>query len=101
MISIDLIQKTAEILMDKAAIEIPQDYLDGLQSAAKVEDGDLSSFVLEAMLENYKAAKEDRRAMCGDTGTPRWYVKMGNATQVEGGPIALEAALRHATNHHR
>ena len=66
MIAIDLIQKTARILMDKAAIEIPQDYLEGLEAAAKTEDGDLSSFVLKAMLENYEAAKEDRRAMCGD-----------------------------------
>ncbi|MFV2034347.1 MAG: fumarate hydratase [Halocynthiibacter sp.] len=97
MISIELIQKTAEILMDKAAIEIPQDYLDGLKAAADAEDGDLSSFVLQAMLENYAAAKEDRRAMCGDTGTPRWYVKMGNETRIEGGPVALEAALRRAT----
>ena len=31
----------------------------------------------------YEAAKEDRRAMCGDTGVPRWYVKMGNTAQVE------------------
>jgi L(+)-tartrate dehydratase alpha subunit len=97
MIPIDLIQKTAETLMDKAAIEIPLDYLDGLKAAAEVEDGDLSSFVLQAMLENYEAAKQDRRAMCGDTGTPRWYVKMGNETQIEGGPVALEAALRRAT----
>jgi L(+)-tartrate dehydratase alpha subunit len=97
MISIDLIQKTAETLMDKAAIEIPEDYLGGLKEAANTEEGDLSSFVLEAMLENYEAAKEDRRAMCGDTGVPRWFVKMGNETQVEGGPIALEAALRRAT----
>ncbi len=97
MISLDLIEKTAEVLMAKAAIEIPDDYLQGLQAAAEVEDGDLSSFVLHAMLENYKAAKEDGRAMCGDTGTPRWYVKMGNETQVEGGPVALEAALRRAT----
>ena len=97
MIPINLIQSTAEILMDKAAIEIPQDYLDGLQEAAKTEDGDLSSFVLKAMLENYEAAKEDRRAMCGDTGVPRWFVKLGNAAQVEGGMVALEAALRRAT----
>jgi len=97
MISIDLIQKTAETLMDKAAVEIPDDYLQGLKAAAKTEDGDLSSFVLEAMLQNYEAAKQDNRAMCGDTGTPRWYVKMGNETQIEGGPIALEAALRRAT----
>lgn len=97
MIAIDLIQKTAETLMDKAAIEIPDDYLSGLKKAAAEEDGDLSSFVLQAMLENYEAAKEDRRAMCGDTGCPRWYVKMGNEARIEGGPVALEAALRRAT----
>lgn len=97
MISIDLIEKTAGVLMDKAAVEIPQDYLDGLRAAANTEEGDLASFVLQAMLENYEVAKEDGRAMCGDTGTPRWYVKMSNEARVEGGPIALEAALRRAT----
>lgn len=97
MISINLIQETAEFLMDKAAIEIPEDYLQGLESAAADESGELSSFVLQTMLQNYTAAKEDRRAMCGDTGTPRWYVKMGNETRIEGGPVALEAALRRAT----
>jgi len=101
MIPISLIQSTAETLMDKAAIEIPQDYLDGLKQAAKTEDGDLSSFVLKAMLENYEAAKEDRRAMCGDTGVPRWFVKLGNEAQVEGGMVALEAALRRAGGHER
>lgn len=97
MIPLDLIQRTAETLMDKAAIEIPDDYLTGLKATAAVEDGDLSSFVLQAMLENYEAAKEDRRAMCGDTGCPRWYVKMANEARIEGGPVALEAALRRAT----
>jgi len=97
MIAIDLIQKTAEDLMEKAAIEIPQDYLEGLQEAAKSEDGDLSSFVLQAMLDNYEAAKQDRSAMCGDTGVPRWFVKMGNEAQLEGGMVALETALRKAT----
>ncbi len=97
MIPIDTIQATAHSLMEKAAIEIPEDYLMGIKKAAAAENGDLSSFVLQAMLENYEAAKEDRRAMCGDTGTPRWYVKMGNEAEVQGGPVALEAALRGAT----
>ena len=97
MIAIDLVQSTAETLMKKAAIEIPDDYLIGLKAAAAEEDGDLSSFVLDAMLENYEAAREDSRAMCGDTGCPRWYVKMGNKARIDGGPIALEAALRRAT----
>ena len=97
MIPIDLIQSTAGTLMARAAIEIPEDYLAGLQRAAETEDGDLSSFVLKAMLENYEAAKEDRRAMCGDTGVPRWFVKLGNEARVEGGMCALETALRRAT----
>ena len=97
MISLDTIHRTALTLMSKAAIEIPDDYLDGLRRAAAAEDGDLSSFVLEAMLENYDAAKEDGRAMCGDTGCPRWYVKLANEARIEGGPVGLETALRRAT----
>ena len=65
MISISSVQRTAEELMAKAAIEIPEDYLAGLRRCADTEKGDLSAFVIQAMLENYEAAKEDRRAMCG------------------------------------
>src|SRR6202048_5087867 len=97
MIPASRIQGIAEELMAKAAIEIPDDYLAGLRKCADTEKGDLSAFVIKAMLENYEAAKEDRRAMCGDTGVPRWYVKIGNEARIEGGPVALEAALRRAT----
>jgi len=97
MIPLATIHSTAEDLMAKAAIEIPADYLGGLERLADTESGELSAFVIRAMLDNYKAAKEDRRAMCGDTGTPRWYVKFGNEAKVEGGPAALEGALRRAT----
>jgi L(+)-tartrate dehydratase alpha subunit len=83
--------------MRKAAIEIPDDYLTGLRRCADTEKGDLSAFVIKAMLDNYEAAKEDARPMCGDTGTPRWYVKIGNEACIERGPIGLEAALRRAT----
>ena len=97
MISISCLQTTAEQLMAKAAIEIPDDYLDGLRACADTEQGSLSAFVIRAMLDNYEVAKQDRRAMCGDTGLPRWYVKIANAAQIENGPVALEAALRRAT----
>jgi L(+)-tartrate dehydratase alpha subunit len=93
MIPLPFVQRIAEDLMAKAAIEIPEDYLAGLRKCADTEKGDLSAFVIQAMLENYEAAKEDRRAMCGDTGLPRWYVKIGNDASIEGGPVALEAAL--------
>src|SRR5260370_37249845 len=101
MIPLSCTQRIAEDLMAKAAIEIPDDYLDGLRRAADTEKGDLSAFVIQAMLENYDAAKEDRRAMGGDTGVPRWYVKIGNAARIEGDPAPLDAALPRATAHAR
>ena len=84
MIPINLIQSTAETLMDKAAIEIPQDYLDGLQNAAQTEDGDLSSFVLKAMLENYEAAVAARRYAYDTLGwtRPVSYIHPDNARSI-------------------
>jgi L(+)-tartrate dehydratase alpha subunit len=97
MISAALIERTAYDLTCKAGIEIPDDYLAGIQAMASTETGDLSAFVLQAMLENWQAAKQDRRPMCADTGVPRYYVKAGNEARIEGGFIALETALRRAT----
>ena len=52
MIPLPFVQRIAEDLMAKAAIEIPEDYLAGLRRCADTEKGDLSAFVIQAMLEN-------------------------------------------------
>lgn len=97
MIGKDAVEETAYELTARASIEIPDDYLAGVEKMAETEEGDLGRFVLSSMLENWQAAKEDRRAMCGDTGLPRYYVKIGNEAAVEGGFVALETAIRRAT----
>ncbi len=97
MISKALIEETAAQLMATAAIEIPADYLAGIRAMTAAEEGELSAFVLKAMLDNWDAASEDRRPMCADTGLPRYFVKAGNEAHIEGGFVALEEALRSAT----
>jgi L(+)-tartrate dehydratase alpha subunit len=97
MISKALIEETAAQLMATAAIEIPADYLAGIRAMTAAEEGELSAFVLNAMLDNWDAASEDRRPMCADTGLPRYFVKAGNEAVIEGGFVALEEALRKAT----
>ncbi|MCH6588693.1 MAG: fumarate hydratase, partial [Proteobacteria bacterium] len=97
MISKALIEETAAQLMATAAIEIPADYLAGIRAMTAAEEGELSAFVLNAMLDNWDAASEDRRPMCADTGLPRYFVKAGNEAVIEGGFVALEEALRSAT----
>ena len=90
------IETAAYEIMKKAAIDIPDDYLTGIEAMADTESGDLSAFVLSAMLDNYRAASEDRRPMCADTGLPRYYVKVGDKVRMDS-MVALEAALRKAT----
>ncbi len=97
MIAAERIEEAAHTVMSKAGIEIPDDYLHGIQAMANTESGDLSAFVLRAMLENWEAAKADRRPMCADTGVPRYYIKIGNEARIEGGPIEMERRIRRAT----
>ena len=92
----DIIEEAAFTIMQKAAIDIPEDYLGGIKTMADKEDGDLSAFVLRAMLENYEAASEDRRPMCADTGLPRYYVKVGDSAKVDSF-VGLDRGLRAAT----
>jgi L(+)-tartrate dehydratase alpha subunit len=97
MIRKDKILEAGKEIMARAAIEIPRDYKHGLEKMVETEEEELSRFVLLSMLENWDAAEEDRRAMCADTGVPRYFVKAGNEAQVEGGFVALEHMLRRAT----
>lgn len=97
MIRQDVIGEAALEIMRRAAIVIPEDYRSGIRKMVEEEENELSRFVLEAMCENWDVAEEDRRAMCADTGLPRYYVKAGNEARIEGGMVALERTLRRAT----
>jgi len=96
-IPIDALHEAATEIGKRAAIEIPQDYKDGIRAMMDTEQHELSRFVLQSMVENWEAAEQDRRAMCADTGLPRFYVKVGNDAVPEGGFVALEKAIRTAT----
>ncbi|PWC52726.1 fumarate hydratase [Azospirillum sp. TSO22-1] len=98
-IPISVVEETGVELTRRAAIEIPDDYRAGIKDMMAREEDELSRFVLQAMVENWEVAEQDRRAMCADTGLPRYYVKAGNEARVEGGFVALERALRRATAH--
>ena len=96
-ISIEAVGEAGMEIMRRAAIDIPDDYRDGIRALLENEDNELSRFVLQSMIENWEAAEADRRAMCADTGLPRYYVNIGNEARMEGGFVALERALREAT----
>ncbi|MFP6725477.1 MAG: fumarate hydratase [Alphaproteobacteria bacterium] len=96
-IPIHNVETVARELMQTASINIPKDFGEHVRKMAVEEENFLGCFVLNAMLDNWDAANTDQRPMCADTGLPRYYVKVGNEAKIEGGFVALEAALRRAT----
>jgi L(+)-tartrate dehydratase alpha subunit len=92
-----LIEDVARELTTRAAIDIPEDYRQGVIAARDREDNRIARFVLDEMLRNWQIATAERRPMCADTGLPRYYVRAGNEAVIEGGFVAAERALRRAT----
>lgn len=97
MINTDTIEAAAFEIMKKAAIDIPQDYLNGIKAVQKTETNTLSGYVIKTMIDNYEAASGDQRPMCADTGLPRYYIKIGDNAPLGGGFSRIEKALRSAT----
>ena len=95
-ISRELIYQVGYETNKRAAIVVPQDGLTAFGEAFERESKPLAHFILGQILENAKLAVVDARPMCGDTGLPRYYVKMGNEARIDGGVVALERALRQA-----
>jgi L(+)-tartrate dehydratase alpha subunit len=96
-IAAKLVEDVARELTTRAAIDIPEDYRQGVIAARDREDNRIARFVLDEMLRNWSIATAERRPMCADTGLPRYYVRAGNEAVVEGGFVAVERALRRAT----
>lgn len=84
-------------LMRRAAIAIPVDFKEAVKLAAAHETNKLSLFVLNEITANYATAEAEGRPMCGDTGLPRWYVKVGEHHRLADGFVRLERTLRRAT----
>jgi L(+)-tartrate dehydratase alpha subunit len=95
-ISQELLYQVGYEVNKRAAIVVPQDGLTAFGNAWERESKPLAHFILGKILENAKLAVADARPMCGDTGLPRYYVKVGNEARIDGGFVALERSLRRA-----
>jgi L(+)-tartrate dehydratase alpha subunit len=91
-----VLDEVAFELNRRAAIAVPIDAKLAHRQAAERETNPLARYVLNSVVENAELAVLDQRPMCGDTGLPRYYVKLGNEALVDGGLAGLEQTLRAA-----
>src|SRR6266542_4027978 len=93
----ELLEEVAHELNRRAAIAVPLDSKEAFVLAAQRETNPAAKLALEAVVRNADVAMEQSAAMCGDTGLPRFYVKIGNDAKLEHGLASLEHALRRGT----
>jgi L(+)-tartrate dehydratase alpha subunit len=91
------LEEVAYELNRRAAIAVPLDAREAFVKAAERESYPDAKRALLAVVDNAGIAVIQQSAMCGDTGLPRFYAKVGNDVQLEGGFVNLERALRSAT----
>src|SRR5919197_2386722 len=91
-----LLDEVSVELNRRAAVAVPIDAKQAHRQAAERETNPLARYVLDKLVENADLALLEQRPVCGDTGLPRYYVKLGNGAQIEGGFAAFERALRAA-----
>jgi L(+)-tartrate dehydratase alpha subunit len=95
-ISRETLYRVAYEANKRAAVAVPSDGVSAIGDAYKAETKPMARFVLGQVLENAELAVAENRPMCGDTGLPRFYVKVGNEARIDGGFVALEQAFRSA-----
>ena len=89
----DLLYKT----MAKASTVIPVDVKEALKSCLKrEEEGNLSNMHLKTSLINIKMSEEDDFFACPDTGYPRYFIRIGDDVELEGGFSNIEKLSQEA-----
>ena len=83
--------------MVQAAVTLPPDVEERLRLAHAEEMNPLALEHLAVSLENARLAGEGKGLVCGDTGFPLYFVKVGRDCDVEGGFGCIRKAAEQAT----
>ncbi|MFN4319448.1 MAG: fumarate hydratase [Aquificaceae bacterium] len=94
----DQIVEAVRQIAIKANYEIPEDVELAYQRVLRKEESELGKEVLQQILLNIKAAREEQMAYCQDTGVAVVFVDIGQEVHVVGGSIedAINEGVRRA-----
>jgi tartrate/fumarate subfamily iron-sulfur-dependent hydro-lyase alpha chain len=97
LIKQNLIKKTTFEALKKAAIFLPKDVKKALKDAYARETNEIAKLHFKALLKNIRMAERKGLPVCGDTGLPLFYIKLGDDVDIQAGFSSLEPILKEAT----
>jgi len=66
---------------------LPDDVLDALEQARKIEESPIGRNVLDQLIENARIAREEAVPICQDTGLTIVFVELGQEVHITGGGL--------------
>jgi len=96
MIKRKILEDTIFNTIKKSACHISPDVHSAFEKAIKAEKQPISRKAFEDTLESLERSVEPEIPVCGDTGWPLFFCKIGNNAEIEGGIMGLEEVSREA-----
>ena len=95
-VSHDLLVEVLTHTITQAAVEVPPDVREKLQSMRAAEQEPRARLHYDVILENCRIAEEEHRLACPDTGFVLYYIRIGDGIRIEGGTSSIYDAAREA-----
>ncbi len=98
MPSKELLEEGLFRLVKKTSLKLPEDVLNALKKAFETEESDLARSQLEALINNAELALKEDLPICQDTGTPTFFVELGENFPIRNLRPTFEKVIRKATS---
>lgn len=97
-LDVSLVRDKVKELFIEAAYVIGQDVYDSLCESKKTEKSPVGQSVLDQLIKNYDIAREERMAVCQDTGYAVIFAEVGQDLMLKGGNLtdAINEGVRQA-----
>lgn len=97
-IQVSTVQSTVKKLIEEAAYQLPDDYLQALAQAQQQEESPIGQSIILTLRDNAAYAQAEGIPTCQDTGMAILSLEIGQDIHFTGGDVndALEAAVREA-----
>ena len=82
----DIIEKVKDSCMS-ANFDLGEDILSAFEKARDTEESPVGEEILEQLIKNAKIAKEEKIALCQDTGFAVFFVELGDEVTIRGGNL--------------
>jgi fumarate hydratase subunit alpha len=82
-ITYDTIRKTTAALYERSLKKVPDDTKAALKKALERESNPIGKEMLAQMLKSAEGAEKTNFLLCGDSGVPTYFIKIGTKAQID------------------